>query len=109
PAAARHPAFHTMYGLEPHEVDTPRAHEMYKAAAPLTYLTSDDPPVHLFYGEPRGPLPPDAPDGTGVHHINFGIKLKEQMDALGIECVLRHADEGVDREDTAAVFIVRQF
>lgn len=66
---------------------------MFKKAAAITYLTKDDPPVYAFYSEPRGPLPQDAKPGTGIHHINFGIKLKEQVDALGIECTIRHADE----------------
>lgn len=92
-AAARHPALEGFYGLKWDQFQTPAAREMFKKAAAITYLTKDDPPVYAFYSEPRGPLPPDAKPGTGIHHINFGIKLKEQMDALGIECTIRHADE----------------
>ena len=92
-AAARHPALEGFYGLKWDQYQTPAAREMFKKAAAITYLTKDDPPVYAFYSEPRGPLPPDAKPGYGIHHINFGIKLKEQMDALGIECTIRHADE----------------
>jgi acetyl esterase len=99
-AAARHPALEGFYGLKWDEYGTPAAREMFKKAAPITYLTKDDPPVIAFYSEPRGPLPADAKPGQGIHHINFGHKLKEQMDKLGIECTIRHRDEqpNVDQE-----------
>lgn len=92
-AAAKHPALEGFYGLKPEQFDTPDARATFTKAAAITYLTKDDPPVYAFYGEPRGPLPADAKPGTGIHHINFGLKLKEQMDRLGIECIVRHADE----------------
>lgn len=92
-AAAKHPALEGFYGLKPAQFDTPAAREMFTKAAAITHLTKDDPPVYAFYTEPRGPLPPDAKPGQGIHHINFGHKLKEQMDKLGIECTIRHADE----------------
>jgi hypothetical protein len=78
------------YGLKPEEVDTPRAHKLYEAAAPITYVSADDPPVFLFYNEPHGPLPADAKPGQGIHHPKFGEALKEKLDPLKIECVLRH-------------------
>lgn len=92
-AAARHPALEGFYGLTWDQYKTPEAKEMFTKAAAITYLTKDDPPVIAFYSEPRGPLPPDAKPGYGIHHINFGHKLKEQMDKLGIECTIRHVDE----------------
>ncbi|MGQ9573892.1 MAG: alpha/beta hydrolase fold domain-containing protein [Thermoguttaceae bacterium] len=91
--AHEHPALTGFYGLEPQEFDTPKAYKLYEAASPIHYVTADDPPVFLFYSEPKGPLPPDAKPGQGIHHINFGIKLKEKLDPLGIECILRHAED----------------
>ena len=88
--AHEHPALEGFYGLKKDELDTPRAHKLYDAAAPINYLTADDPPVYAFYNEPTGPLPADAKPGQGIHHINFGLYLKEKMDALKIECVVRH-------------------
>lgn len=105
-AASRHPALEGFYGLKREQYDTPAAREMFKKAAAITYLTKDDPPVYAFYSEPRGPLPADAKPGTGIHHINFGLKLKEQMDKLAIECTIRHADEKKNTaEETNAFFI----
>jgi hypothetical protein len=47
----------------------------------------------MFYNEPKGPLPDDAKPGQGIHHPNFGIKLKKKLDPLKIECVLKHQDD----------------
>jgi acetyl esterase/lipase len=91
--AHEHPALMPFYGLKPDELDTPRAHKLYEEASPVTHLTRGDPPVFLYYQEARGPLPADAKPGQGIHHPNFGTFLKEKMDPLKIECVLRHRDE----------------
>lgn len=106
-AAARHPALPGFYGLKPEELDTPAAHEKFEKAAAINYLTKDDPPVYAFYSDSRGPLPPDAKPGQGIHHITFGLKLKEQMDKLGIECTVRHRDETKDSEGEMVAFFVK--
>jgi len=79
-AAAKHPALPGFYGIGFDEIDTPEAKEKFRIASPITYLTKGDPPVYALYYEPRGPLPDNAFPGQGIHHINFGIKLKEAMD-----------------------------
>jgi acetyl esterase len=94
-AAARHPALEGFYGLKTEEIDTPKAHKKYEEASAINFLTKDDPPVFAFYNEPKGPVAADAKPGTGIHHVNFGLKLKEKMDPLGIECLVRHQDDGV--------------
>src|SRR5262245_12751610 len=91
--AHEHPALAPLYGLKEDERDTPRAHKLYEEASPINYLTADDPPVFLFYNEPKGPLPADARPGQGIHHPKFGEALKEKMDPLKIECILRHQDD----------------
>lgn len=99
-AAAKHPALDGFFGVNEETRNTPEAFKRYEGASAINFLTKDDPPVYAFYSEPRGPLPADARPGQGIHHINFGLKLKERMDQLGIECTIRHRDEGaaVDRE-----------
>ena len=87
--AAEHPAVAQLYGLKPDELDTPKAHRMYVAASPINFLTADDPPVFLYYSGSSAPPAPDAPAGIGIHHPKFGQVLKERMDALKIECILR--------------------
>jgi acetyl esterase/lipase len=109
-AAAKHPALvgtGGFYGVSEAEADTPKAHQLYKDAAAINFLTRDDPPVIAFYVEPRGPLPADAKPGTGIHHINFGLKLKERMDALKIECTIRHRDEGANPDAESVAFFVK--
>lgn len=91
--AATHPALQRFYGLADDELDSPKAHKLYEAAAPINLLTAAAPPVLLFYSEADEPVPPDAPRGTGIHHPIFGQKLKEKMDALKIECTVKHQSE----------------
>lgn len=106
-AAAKHPALEGFYGLKTEELDTPKAHRLYEAASAVNYLTKGDPPVYAVYAEPRGPLPADARPGQGIHHVNFGLRLKEKMDALGIECVVRHRDEGAKPDEESADFLLK--
>src|SRR5262249_33103521 len=91
--AHEHPALQPFYGLKADELDTPRAHKLYEEASPINFATADDPPGFLFYNEPKGPLPADARPGQGIHHPKFGEALKEKLDALKVECVLRHSDD----------------
>jgi acetyl esterase/lipase len=106
-AAARHPALEGFFGVTPATADSPEAHKRYEGASAINFLTRDDPPVYASYNEPRGPLPPNAPPGYGIHHINFGLKLKEQMDKLGIECTIRHQDEGKNTTQETVDFFVK--
>lgn len=105
-AAARHPAIEGFYGLKKDELDSPKAHKLYEDASPITHLTKDDPPVYAFYDESRT-IPKDAQPGQGIHHINFGLKLKEKMDKFGIECTVRHRDEGANPAAEAIEFFVK--
>jgi acetyl esterase/lipase len=91
--AHEHPALVPFYGLKADELDTPKAHKLYEEASPINYVSKDDPPVFLFYSEPKGPLPADAQPGQGIHHPKFGEALKEKLDPLKVECVLRHRDD----------------
>jgi hypothetical protein len=91
--AHEHPALLPFYGIKADELESPKAIKLYEEASAINYVTADDPPVYLFYNEPRGPLPADARPGQGIHHIRFGEELKAKMDPLRIECVVRHADE----------------
>ncbi|MBW7893713.1 MAG: alpha/beta hydrolase [Opitutaceae bacterium] len=106
-AAARHPVFANLHGLKPNELETEKAYKLYEQAAAITYLTPDDPPAFAYYSEPRGPVPPDARAGTGIHHPNLGLYLKEKMDALGIECVFLHKDQKINVTTAEFEFLSR--
>ena len=59
----------------------------------LSLISADDPPIFMSYGmAPDAPVPsdPERARGWKVHHVTFGVKLKEKMDALGIEADLKY-------------------
>jgi acetyl esterase len=115
--AHEHSALRDFYGIKSDaEMDSPRIQKLFEDASPLNHVSSDDPPVILFYAEPDAPLPPDAKAGQGIHHPRFGKALKSKLDPLGVECILRHwrnyprqddPNEEMCREMTS--FFARQF
>jgi len=71
--------------------------EEYLAKARLVsamdLISADDPPIFMTYNAaPGDPVPNDTKKVRGwkAHHVIFGIKLKEKMDALGIEAHLNY-------------------
>jgi acetyl esterase/lipase len=90
-----HSALPPFYGLAPEEYNTPKAYKLFDEAAAINYLTKDDPPVFMFYpGKMTDlPLPADAPEGLVIHHPQFGVVLKAEMEKLGIKCELHLAEE----------------
>jgi acetyl esterase len=89
--AHEHVALRSLFGITSDaDADTPRVQKLYEEASPLTYVSSDDPPVILFYSEPNGPLPPNARPGQGIHHPRFGAALKAKFTPLGVDCTVRH-------------------
>ncbi|MGH7956037.1 MAG: alpha/beta hydrolase fold domain-containing protein [Opitutaceae bacterium] len=96
PNFERHDFFLPFYGITKAEIDTPKAYERYEMAAPITYLTKDDPPVQLRYGHRNETVTDKTSLGVIVHHPLFGIALKREMDKLGIECVVIYRGTGAD-------------
>lgn len=90
-----HSALLAFYGLAREEFDTPKAHKLFEAASAINYLTADDPPVFMFYSAKAAPLPlpADVAEGVCIHHPQFGVVLKQEMDKLGIKCELHLAEE----------------
>ena len=56
-----------------------------KEYSPYELVTSDDPPVHLYYGAPPA-MGQETKDPT--HSANFGVGLQEKCKSVGVECVL---------------------
>ncbi|MBV9657553.1 MAG: alpha/beta hydrolase [Verrucomicrobia bacterium] len=56
-----------------------------KEYSPYEQASAGDPPVYLYY-----PTPPalGQPQKDPTHTANFGVKLKEKLDQLGVECEL---------------------
>ncbi len=97
PNFERHPFFLPFYDIKADEIDSPRAYELYKRAAPITYVSGDDPPALLMYRYPNKEVTEETPLGLIVHHPKFGIALKERLDKLGIECIVQYKDPKSDK------------
>jgi len=80
------------------ELDTPDKQKLVADASPITHVTKDAPPTFMQYVFPLGgtPLPEDTPINTSIHHSEFGVILKEKLDAVGVENVLQTAGDGSD-------------
>ena len=71
-------------------MEKPEIVALVKEASAITHLTPDDPPVFASSNEANTPVDENTPPATWVHHPIFGIKLKEQMDKLHLECHLKY-------------------
>lgn len=75
------------------EVTDEELRKIVKDISALSLITLDDPPIFMSYGmRPDAPVPddPSRVQGWKVHHVMFGIKLKEKMDELGVEADLKY-------------------
>lgn len=118
PNMERHAFFAPFYGIQPGAFDTPEAHRLYEQAAPISFLTRDDPPVMITYTFRNEPITSETEIGAIIHHPLFGVRLKERMDALGIPCIIAYrGDHGQTvvhgqpdaRPPDPVVFIREQF
>jgi hypothetical protein len=85
----RHPALARLFGV-PQGEDVMKAKDkfrLYEDGAPVTHLNAGDPPAFLYYSRELRMPPADLAEG--IHTPAFGLYLKERMDKLGIECVVR--------------------
>ena len=59
--------------------------------------------------KPDDPVPADSSKAQGwkVHHVMFGVKLKEVMDQLGTEADLKYPDAQTTYRSNADFFIAK--
>ena len=87
-----------LFGMTgPDDVADPKFHSLFEEASAINHATAGDPPVMLFYPQANAPLPPNSSGRQYIHHPKFGIVLKEKLDALGVECVLKFRKDYPDR------------
>ncbi|MHC4438500.1 MAG: alpha/beta hydrolase [Planctomycetota bacterium] len=82
--------------------------KIIKDISALSLITADDPPIFMTYGmKPDDSIPADPKRAQGwkVHHVIFGIKLKEKMDQLNIEANLKYPGANV-KYGSAAGFLI---
>ena len=82
-----HPGGRPLFGLPLEgEIEwTDELDALTRDASPITHLTKDDPPVFMGYGAYK-PVHKNMTSGAWVHHPIMGIKLKEKMDSMEMEC-----------------------
>ena len=87
--------------------DREKATEIVRKISALANISADDPPIYMRYGmAPDDPIPSGArARGWMIHHVNFGVRLKEQMEALGIEAELMYPGAKSTYTSTADFFI----
>ena len=94
-------------GLKKSELQSQKAADLYKAASPVTYLTKDDPPVWAYYSNYKTP---PASVNEAIHHISFGVYLKEKMDNVKVECVLLSKENTeISATKNAIAFFMQNF
>lgn len=104
-----HPAVQPFFGIRHlSELKQPEKQKLVVDASPITHVTPDDPPTFMGYEFPLGgtPLPPKTPIDTSIHHSEFGVILKEKLDAVGVENVLQTDGDGTD-ENAMWRFLVK--
>lgn len=95
-----HEALILFYGMTgPEDVDDPKFHPLFEEASAINHLTEDDVPVMLYYPQANQPLPPNSTGRQHIHHPKLGFVLKEKMDMLGIECVIKLREDYAEETD----------
>jgi predicted DNA-binding transcriptional regulator AlpA len=89
---AQIPPIAAFYGLKPGTdlVNAESKFALYDDASPAHNLNAGDPPAFLYYTTPHRELPA-TPNGESIHNPRFGYFLKQRMDKLGIECIVKIA------------------
>ena len=107
----KHRAFSLMFGVDLEQLDSLPAekYRLMELVSPIHHLTSDDPPVVLTYRRPFDV--PITNQSIGIHHPDFGVMLKKQMDRLKIECHVYADGVSLDREPVMSEieFLKQQF
>jgi len=108
-SAARHTVFLPAYDVKSYEeLANPKLQRLYDEVSAIKHLTADDPPIFQIYSEPNVPLTPNCQIGQGMHHPIFGLKLKEAMDKLKIECVYFHTTDNPANPNSEMVKFFRK-
>ncbi len=71
--------------------------------SPYALVSKDDPPVYLIYsGKPDVGKPQKDP----THTSNFGVKLQEHCQSIGVECELVHDGVASPKHKTTTAYLI---
>ena len=95
-----------IYGVENME----EADEIAKSISALALISTDDPPIFMQYSmNPNAVAPskdnPKKFKGWVIHHVGFGIALKEKMDELNVEAHLKYPSSKTKYNSLVEFFI----
>lgn len=94
-----HPNLPMAFGVDTHaELSNPDIHILIEEMSAINHVDPGDPPTYMTYNQENDSLPPNADPRAGIHHPIFGIKLKEALDAVGVEAILVIRGEAVDTD-----------
>lgn len=74
--------------------------------SPYALVTADDPPIFLWYR-----LPPAVGENQKdpTHSANFGVKLKERLDEVGVPCEFVHSEMKDAKHASTTAFLLDLF
>ena len=90
-----HGALYDFYAVKnPKDWESERVRKLMHDASPISHLDKDDKvSVFMTYSGTNTPVDENTSEGAWVHHVLLGLKLKEAMDELDLDCTV------VDREN----------
>jgi acetyl esterase/lipase len=124
------PNIHQLFGMEPSDIlkpvpdykqfnkqpiselltPSPEKAKLMADGSPINHVTAEAPPVFIYYkGQQLKPRQPS----DDIHQIQFGLRLKEKMDALKVECEIvagwPQNPESTGPDKTDVEFVLRHF
>lgn len=89
--------------------DRAKMSALAKKISAVSLVSSDDPPTYMRYSmAPGDPIPEgDRARGWKVHHVRFGLLLKERLDAVGVEADLFHPGAEAEYSSVAEFFVAK--
>ena len=89
--------------------DRTRQAAIAKELSAISLVSADDPPTYMRYGmAPGDPVPEgDRARGWKVHHVEFGLLLKERLDAVGVEADLSYPGGRAEYSNVAEFFAAK--
>tara|TARA_B100000029_G_scaffold504263_2_gene582783 strand:+ start:1564 stop:2445 length:882 start_codon:yes stop_codon:yes gene_type:complete len=83
-------AMYGFYGIRStDDINNPKFQNLFEWASPINHVDEKDPPVLLHYWQKNETLPRNVSGEIYIHHPKFGFYLKEKMDSLNVECILK--------------------
>jgi acetyl esterase/lipase len=73
--------------------------------SPYALVTSDDPPVYLFYAQPPAI---GKPEKDPTHTANFGVKLQEHCQANKVDCELFYPGAADAKHETTMQYLIEK-